>query len=43
MDVSGKTAFVTGGASGIGLEIGRVLMEQGAQVMLADRDAATAS
>ena len=39
MDVSGKTAFVTGGASGIGLEIGRVLMEQGAQVMLADRDA----
>ena len=40
MDVSGKVAFVTGGASGIGLEIGRVLMEQGAQVMLADRDAA---
>lgn len=39
MDVSGKTAFVTGGASGIGLEIGRVLLEQGAHVMLADLSA----
>lgn len=36
MDIAGKTAFVTGGASGIGLEIGRMLMEQGANVMLAD-------
>jgi NAD(P)-dependent dehydrogenase (short-subunit alcohol dehydrogenase family) len=35
-DIAGKTAFVTGGASGIGLEIGRMLMEQGANVMLAD-------
>jgi NAD(P)-dependent dehydrogenase (short-subunit alcohol dehydrogenase family) len=39
MEISGKTAFVTGGASGIGLEIGRHLMELGAKVMLADRDA----
>ncbi|MEP3918042.1 SDR family NAD(P)-dependent oxidoreductase [Ascidiaceihabitans sp.] len=36
MEIAGKTAFVTGGASGIGLEIGRMLMEQGANVMLAD-------
>lgn len=40
MEIAGKTAFVTGGASGIGLEIGRHLMELGANVMLADRDAA---
>lgn len=39
MEIAGKTAFVTGGASGIGLEIGRVLMAQGANVMLADNDA----
>jgi NADP-dependent 3-hydroxy acid dehydrogenase YdfG len=38
MEFSGKTAFVTGGASGIGLEIGRHLMELGANIMLADRD-----
>lgn len=38
MEFSGKTAFVTGGASGIGLEIGRYLMELGANIMLADRD-----
>lgn len=39
MEIAGKTAFVTGGASGIGLEIGRYLMELGAKVMLADLDA----
>ncbi len=38
MEFSGKTAFVTGGASGIGLEIGRHLIELGANIMLADRD-----
>ncbi len=32
----GKRAFVTGGASGIGLGIAKVLVERGAQVMLAD-------
>ncbi|MXO61315.1 SDR family NAD(P)-dependent oxidoreductase [Altererythrobacter salegens] len=32
----GKTAFVTGGASGIGLGIAKVLIERGAQVVLAD-------
>ena len=32
----GKTAFVTGGASGIGLGIAKVLVERGARVVLAD-------
>src|SRR4029453_10412682 len=32
----GKTAFVTGGASGIGLGIAKVLVARGAQVVLAD-------
>ncbi|MCP5396199.1 MAG: SDR family NAD(P)-dependent oxidoreductase [Sphingomonadaceae bacterium] len=32
----GKTAFVTGGASGIGLGISKVLAARGAQVMIAD-------
>ena len=32
----GKTAFVTGGASGIGLGIARVLVERGAKVVVAD-------
>ena len=32
----GKTAFITGGASGIGLGISKVLAERGAQVVMAD-------
>ncbi len=34
--LAGKTAFVTGGASGIGLALGRAFAEAGMQVMLAD-------
>ncbi|MBN8981461.1 MAG: SDR family NAD(P)-dependent oxidoreductase [Rhizobiales bacterium] len=35
-DLAGKTAFVTGGASGIGLAMGRTFAEAGMKVMLAD-------
>jgi NAD(P)-dependent dehydrogenase (short-subunit alcohol dehydrogenase family) len=35
-DLAGKTAFVTGGASGIGLALGRAFVEAGMNVMLAD-------
>ena len=35
-DLVGKTAFVTGGASGIGLALGRAFAEAGMKVMLAD-------
>ncbi len=35
-ELAGKTAFVTGGASGIGLALGRALAETGMNVMLAD-------
>jgi NAD(P)-dependent dehydrogenase (short-subunit alcohol dehydrogenase family) len=35
-EFAGKTAFVTGGASGIGLALGRVFAESGMKVMLAD-------
>lgn len=38
-DVDGRVAFVTGGASGIGLGIGRALGTAGARVMLADIEA----
>ena len=34
--LAGKTAFVTGGASGIGLALGRAFAEAGMKVMLAD-------
>jgi len=36
MDVAGKTAFITGGASGIGLGIAKVLSAKGARLVLAD-------
>lgn len=36
MVLAGKTAFVTGGANGIGLALGRALAEVGMNVMLAD-------
>jgi NAD(P)-dependent dehydrogenase (short-subunit alcohol dehydrogenase family) len=41
----GKTAFITGGASGIGLAMGRAFAEAGMKVMLADieRDALAAA
>jgi NAD(P)-dependent dehydrogenase (short-subunit alcohol dehydrogenase family) len=35
-ELKGKTAFVTGGASGIGLALGRAFARAGMQVMLAD-------
>src|SRR6185437_3841222 len=36
---TGKTAFVTGGADGIGLALGRAFAEAGMNVMLADIEA----
>ena len=36
MDISGKTAIVTGAASGIGLGIAAALAEAGANVVMAD-------
>ena len=36
MDLSGKTAIVTGAASGIGLGIATALAESGANVVMAD-------
>jgi NADP-dependent 3-hydroxy acid dehydrogenase YdfG len=38
-DVQGKVAFITGGASGLGLALGRVFGSAGASVALADVDA----
>jgi NAD(P)-dependent dehydrogenase (short-subunit alcohol dehydrogenase family) len=38
-DFDGKTAFVTGGASGIGLALGRAFLDVGMKVMLADVEA----
>ena len=35
-DLAGKTAFVTGGASGIGLAMGRAFAAAGMKVMFAD-------
>ncbi|MEG3145336.1 SDR family NAD(P)-dependent oxidoreductase [Sphingomonas sp. RT2P30] len=35
-DVTGKTAFITGGANGIGLGIARALVKAGANVVIAD-------
>jgi NAD(P)-dependent dehydrogenase (short-subunit alcohol dehydrogenase family) len=39
MDISGKTAFVTGGASGLGAATARVLTKAGARVAIFDRNA----
>jgi len=39
-ELAGKTAFVTGGASGIGRALGRAFAEAGMKVMLADIEAA---
>ena len=36
--IAGKTAIVTGAANGIGLAIGRLFVEKGANVMFADMD-----
>ena len=41
-DLSGQTALITGGASGIGLETTRVLLSAGARVLVAVRDPARA-
>ena len=38
MDLQGRTAIVTGGATGIGVETGRALAETGARVVLAVRN-----
>jgi NAD(P)-dependent dehydrogenase (short-subunit alcohol dehydrogenase family) len=38
-DVAGKTAFITGGASGMGLGMAKAFADAGMQVMLADIDA----
>lgn len=38
--IAGKTAFVTGGASGLGLDIVRRFVAEGASVIIADIDAA---
>ena len=40
MEISGKTAIVTGAASGIGLGIATALAEAGANVVMADIDKA---
>jgi NAD(P)-dependent dehydrogenase (short-subunit alcohol dehydrogenase family) len=40
-EFAGKTAFVTGGAAGIGLALGRAFAQAGMKVMLADIETAT--
>src|SRR5687767_6402661 len=41
-DFGGRVALVTGGASGIGLAVGRLLAASGARVAVLDRDGALA-
>jgi NAD(P)-dependent dehydrogenase (short-subunit alcohol dehydrogenase family) len=43
VDLSGQVALVTGGASGIGAGIARVLAGAGAKVAIGDLDGAAAS
>ena len=38
MDLKGKTAFITGGAGGLGLAMAKAFGERGAKIMLADID-----
>ncbi|NCF37435.1 MAG: SDR family NAD(P)-dependent oxidoreductase, partial [Gammaproteobacteria bacterium] len=38
MDFAGRTALVTGGASGIGFAVARQLAELGAKIAIADID-----
>lgn len=38
-DLTGRTAFITGGYSGLGQETGRAMAERGAHVILSGRDA----
>ena len=42
MDVSGRCVIVTGGASGIGAALCRMLVARGAQVVIADKEGAAA-
>ena len=41
--LEGRAAIVTGGAAGIGAAIARAFADEGARVLIADRDAATAA
>lgn len=38
-DIAGRVAFITGGASGLGLSMARAFAAKGAKIMLADRNA----
>ncbi len=38
IDLSGKTAFITGGASGLGMETARAMAKRGAHIIIAARD-----
>ena len=39
-DLSGKSALITGGSRGLGLQIAEALGEQGAKIVLSSRKAA---